>query len=86
MYIYLFIFIARLDILDQVSEAPKMYVVAAAEVVRRRKFSSQFLRVRFKSLSSRADPGGQRGADELVLICVDERNSISPPPAHLPVR
>ncbi|KAK3727883.1 hypothetical protein QZH41_010614, partial [Actinostola sp. cb2023] len=34
----------RLDILDQVSEAPKLYILASAEVVRRRRFSSQFLK------------------------------------------
>jgi len=35
----------RLEIIEQVNEAPRMYTLAVAEVVRRRSFSSQFQKV-----------------------------------------
>lgn len=36
----------RLEIIEQVNEAPRMYILAVAEVVRRRSFSSQFQKVK----------------------------------------
>ena len=38
--------IFRLEIIEQVNDAPRMYILAVAEVVRRRSFSSQFQKVR----------------------------------------
>ena len=36
----------RLDIVEQVFEAPRMYVLAVLEVLRRKSFSVQFLEVK----------------------------------------
>jgi len=38
----------RLEIIEQVNEAPRVYILAVAEVVRRRSFSSQFQKVSYQ--------------------------------------
>ena len=38
----------RLEIIEQVNEAPRVYILAVAEVVRRRVFSSQFQKVSYQ--------------------------------------
>ncbi|XP_032243064.2 RB1-inducible coiled-coil protein 1 [Nematostella vectensis] len=52
----------RLDILEQVEEAPKLYILAVAEVVRRRSFSSQYYKWALKLHESAA----QTHAEELA--------------------
>ena len=37
----------RLEIIEQVNEAPRVYILAVAEVVRRISFSSQFQKVSY---------------------------------------
>lgn len=59
----------RLEIIEQVNEAPRMYILAVAEVVRRRSFSSQFQKWASKlceiSLEARTEETAHREEFEL---------------------
>ena len=46
LFLMIIVNLFRLEIIEQVNEAPRMYILAVAEVVRRRSFSSQFQKVK----------------------------------------